>query len=439
MRASNLSARLQEGLPETGTGLVVGFSGGLDSTVLLHALSRIESARRRGLRALHVDHGLHAESAAWAQHCRRICEQFAVPVAVARVQVHADGSGPEAAARRARWQAFATTAAANEILVLAQHRDDQAETVLLRLLRGAGPAGLAAMQPWSEHADGLRVWRPLLALARSELSAYAHQHALRWIEDPSNADAGHERNWLRHQLLPQLRQRWPQADASLAQVAQRQSEALALERECGRRLLARAATPDSRVLDIPTLMTAERPRRNAALRLWLHGLIGTSPGAGRLQRIEHELLLARADAEARIELPPMPDGPALVLRRHQDELHALAPESDRPLRYDLAWDGLRALTVPGAGRLSLEPAPATPLSLQVRSRRGGERLRLHPQRPRHRLKHLLQETGVPTWLRSRWPVLWLEGQPAGFADVVLGDELRAVLERNGSRLRFLPD
>ncbi|KLD74514.1 tRNA(Ile)-lysidine synthetase, partial [Xanthomonas hyacinthi DSM 19077] len=208
--------------------VLVGLSGGLDSSVLLHALAQQPQYRRAGLRALHVHHGLHADADAWADHCAAFCAALAIPLQVRRVQVPRDGGhGLEAAARQARRTAFAQALAAGEWLALAQHRDDQAETFLLRALRASGADGLAAMQPLRDFAHGM-LWRPLLALPRSDLHAYAQRHALRWIEDPSNADPGFDRNFLRLQLLPLLRQRWPHADAALARSAQLCGEAGAL-------------------------------------------------------------------------------------------------------------------------------------------------------------------------------------------------------------------
>lgn len=470
---SVVRAAIEADLAQVEGGLVVACSGGLDSTVLVHALARLEQARLLGLKIIHVDHGLHPDSGAWAEQVRQLCASLDLPLIARRCAVLARGDGPEAAARRARWQVFSDLVASGDVLTLAHHRDDQAETVLLRLLRGAGPTGLAAMPVWSTRRSGLRVWRPLLSLPRSELLAYARHHGLRWIEDPSNAEPGYARNWLRHQLVPMLRQRWPQVDASLAQVADRQRQAARLEQQVGRRLLAAAATPDPNVLRIPPLLAAAPEQRHAALRLWLQPL---AIGAARLQRIDRELLTARSDSDSRIELlgsgshalPRSPtdrlaavdtetaaanatdaheigkakadDGDtARVLRRHGDELHLLPLGADRPLHYDLRWDGRTTLSIAGVGRLRLHPAPDSALSLQVRHRQGGERLRLHPQRPRQRLKHLLQEAGLPPWLRARWPVLWLDGEVAGFADLLIGESLRERLKAMGCSLHFDPD
>ncbi|HJT96837.1 MAG TPA: tRNA lysidine(34) synthetase TilS, partial [Rhodanobacteraceae bacterium] len=175
----------------------VGYSGGLDSTVLLHALAASSAARARSLRALHVDHGLHADSAAWADHCRTFAATLAVPLDVVRVAVGTTrGQGLEAAARNARYAAFEAALAPGELVALAHHRDDQTETVLLKLLRGAGPEGLAGMRALRPLGPG-HLWRPLLDVPRDALRDYAQMHGLAFLDDPSNADTRHARNFLR--------------------------------------------------------------------------------------------------------------------------------------------------------------------------------------------------------------------------------------------------
>lgn len=414
--------------------LVVGLSGGLDSTVLLHALASLPAVRGRGLRALHVDHGLHPDSVDWAEHCRRFCTALGVAVNIATVVVTPDGEGPEAAARRARWLAFEQHLDADtDMLVLAHHRDDQAETVLLRLLRGAGPAGLSAMRSFSRRDSGLRVWRPLLDIGRAQLSAYANDRNLSWLDDPGNETTRFDRNHLRHAILPALRARWPDLAATLAQVAARQADACALERSVGETLLAQAMTVDDHMLRLPPLRMAARPARWAALRLWLDRQGVADIGAARLQRIDDELIGAAEDSDPRIELG------SCVLRRHRDALHALAPGTDTPLEYRLDWDGRSPLALPGGiGMLQIEPAPREPLPLVAMNRQGGERLRLHANGPRRELKHLLQEVGVPPWLRARWPAIHLDDEVVAFADVVVGHVLQERLVANGSRLRFDP-
>ncbi|MEO8748732.1 MAG: tRNA lysidine(34) synthetase TilS, partial [Rhodanobacter sp.] len=202
-----------------GVALCVAFSGGPDSTALLHCLAQLPEARMRGLRALHVDHALHPQSSTWAGHCEHFCTDLDVPLVVARVQVDRNlGDGLEAAARAARYAAMARELHPGEFLVLAQHRDDQAETVLLKLLRGAGPEGLGGMRPLRAFGPG-QLWRPLLSLSHQQLVDYVAAWQLPTIRDPSNDDTRLARNFIRHEILPGLLQQWPHAVHSIAHSA----------------------------------------------------------------------------------------------------------------------------------------------------------------------------------------------------------------------------
>ena len=205
----------------------IAFSGGLDSTVLLHLLASLAKTETfPPLSAVHVHHGLQATGDAWPSHCQSVCDRLGVPLRVMRVHVQ-PGASLERAARDARYQAFTEVTGAGQVMLTGQHRDDQAETLLFRLLRGAGVRGLAAMAAHRPLAAGHLV-RPLLDASRVELEAYAHEHQLRWIEDPSNADPRFSRNYLRHRVLPALTERWPQAVTSLARTAEHLSEAQGL-------------------------------------------------------------------------------------------------------------------------------------------------------------------------------------------------------------------
>ncbi len=413
--------------------LVVGFSGGLDSTALLHALTASTEAHRRGVRALHVHHGLHPNADAWAAHCEDVCLELGVPLQVRRVQVdHGDGRGPEGAARAARLQAFRGSLGADEVLALAHHRDDQAETILLRLLRGAGGDGLAAMHRRS-RLGMLHLWRPLLDLPRTTLRAYATAHGLRWIEDPSNADPRYDRNFLRHRVLPLLAERWPHASRNLARSAAliaEQSQLLAAATAVQLDALQVAAD----ALSLSGLVALPRAQRARILRTWLARLDGHTPPARILAAIERDLLRARADGEARVAWADV------VVHRWRDRLHAMHPSAPLPPDWSASWDGRTPLRLPDGALLDLLGADGFDTPLTVRARIGGERIRLPGRDHSHALKHVLQGREVPPWLRKRMPLLFAnDGELLAAGDSVLSARMDAWLRGRGTQLRWIPD
>jgi len=296
-------------------GLAVAFSGGMDSSALLHALAQLPAARARGLRAVHVDHGLHADSASWAAHCRDFAMALDVPLHVVRAHVERDaGTGLEDAARRARLKAFAQESYSGEILALAQHRGDQAETVLLKLLRGAGPEGLGAMRELRKHENGL-LWRPLLDLPRAALADYASEHALRWIEDPSNAQTHLSRNFLRHEILPRLTQHWPQAEAALAHSATWLRAAADYIDAQSTAALANLRGTEPATLDWRGWLALPDALRDPVLRRWLRECGLNEPAHFHVAELERQLLAAN-------DRQPCVTFDDTQLRRHRGWLHA---------------------------------------------------------------------------------------------------------------------
>ena len=417
-------------LPLPASKIVAGFSGGMDSTVLLHLLRCSSPARERGLRAIHVHHGLHADADAWAAHCESLCAELDVPLTIVRIQVdHGDHRGPEGSARAARLQAFLRELKPDEVLALAHHRDDQAETVLLRLLRGAGGEGLAAMRRRS-RLGSLHLWRPLLDVPRDALHAYALAHALRWIDDPSNAGIDFDRNFLRHRVLPQLTQRWPQAAGNLARSAGLLAEQAQALRALTATQLAGMQVATN-VLDIARLRAYPRAARARILRAWLTDLHGSAPPGRLLATIERDLLAARHDARACTHW----DG--LIVQRWRDGLHGRRESASFPAGWSTRWDGRTPLALPDGGRLLLDGADAFDTPLTVRPRLGGERIRLPGRQHHHALKHVLQDRDVPPWLRARLPLLYAaDGELLAAGDAIVSARLDAWLRSHGAALRW---
>lgn len=422
------TTRLPAGL-SADTSIVIGFSGGLDSSVLLHVLAADPAARARGVRAVHVDHGLHADSARWAADCEQRCRELAVPCTVVRAQISRNhGEGLEAAARHARHAAFKAELGEGELLALAHHEDDQAETFLLRALRASGPDGLMAMQPLRRFGRGW-LWRPLLELSRSQLLAYAQEHSLRWIDDPSNTDTAFDRNFLRQRVLPLLRERWPHADAAFARAAGLCAQTVSLLAQEDAKALAQATTADPRVLSRAALRLLSVERRARVLRQWIASL-GLPPLSARgVNQIEAQLLDARADAEAAFEWH------GAVVRGWRDLLHADWQRAPLLADWRCEWDGNVPLALPDGALLQLDGVSGFGRAFVVHARQGGERITLPGRSHSHALKHVLQDLGVPPWVRERLPLVSdAEGELLATGDLVYSACFDAWLREHGARL-----
>lgn len=417
-------------VPPAANGVLVAFSGGLDSTVLLHRLAGLAVP---GLRAVHVHHGLQVAADQWAAHCIAFAASLGVSCEVRRVVIDPrDAAGPEAAARAARYGALRDALRTNELLATGHHRDDQAETVLLQLLRGSGLRGLGAMQTLIDFAPG-RLWRPLLGIPRAALRDYAERHRLEGLEDPHNQDPRYARSWLRREILPQLRSRFPQADATLARAAAHAEEAAGLLGELAaidRADPAHAAGPAGS-LSVAALLRLSPPRRRNLLRSWLRAGGFATPEAAMLIRVDHELLAARADAE------PLLGWSGCELRRYRDALFAMSPLPAPPAAdWRTGWqDGDRLALPPGCGALVADAPP--PRMLTVRLARAGERLRLQPLAPSRTIKNLYQEHALPPWLRQRMPVIECDGAAAMLPALGLSTPAALPLAQAGWRVRWI--
>jgi tRNA(Ile)-lysidine synthase len=391
----------------------IAFSGGLDSTVLLHLLAHLAKTESLpALSAIHVHHGLQAVADAWPEHCRSVCAALGVPLQIVRVQVQ-PGASLERAARDARYHAFTEVTRPDEVLLTAQHRDDQAETLLFRLLRGAGVRGLSGMPRQRPLGKG-HLLRPLLDVTRAELEAYANEHGLSWIEDPSNEDRQYSRNYLRHQVFPALTRRWPQAVATMARSAAHLTEAQGLLEELADMDLRNANSVSEfawlglRSLELASLAQLSDARQRNALSHWLEALT-------RLPDTDHwsgwkDLRDASGDA---CPVWRLADG---ELHRAGGRIWWLSGRWLRPLPVAGTWqDPGSPLVTPDNGTLSLTgQIPDGPL--QIRYREGGEVMAL-PGRGHRDLKRLLNESAVPSFVRGRLPLLYKEGQLLAVANL----------------------
>ena len=430
---SNLVSRVAGNIKDivkTGDRLVVGLSGGVDSVVLLDVLARLARRRRVRLSAIYVNHQLSPNASRWAAFCRKVCEARGVPLRVVKVTVRR-GNSLEAAARAARYDAFHRLRA--EHVALAHNQDDQAETLLLQLLRGAGVKGLAAMPLVRREAGGERreakikfqsaarrtphashltpfVIRPLLDVPRSEIERYARQRKLAWIEDESNIDSYFLRNFLRREVLPVIAQRVPAYRATLARSARNFAEAAQLLDDLA--LADGEAYVKNGVLDVSGLRRMSRARGRNLLRWFLGGRGVPMPNADRLDEALRQARMAKDDARVCIDLGDH------QLRRFAGALYLVAKTAPVPAGFSRRWLGERKLVLMELnGVLTMEKRRGNGISLArigtkpatIRTRRGGERLQPDCGRPRRSLKNLLQESRIPPWERDRLPLLFCSG------------------------------
>lgn len=428
--------------------LVVGLSGGVDSIVLLDCLRRVAARLRIRLSALHVNHQLHPNASLWEAFCRRQCRKRNVPYVSTKVNV-APGGNVEAAARAARYAAFARQRA--DYIVLAQHQDDQVETLLLQLLRGAGVRGLAAM-PLLRRAEGeglrakgnknraikrgsssliphpssLQILRPFLDLTRADILDYARARHLEWIEDDSNANLEFRRNFLRHEVLPLIARRFPSYRTTVVRSARHLAEASAVLDELA--LQDAADGFDGATLAVATLRRLSRARARNVLRLFLARQGVTMPNVERLEEALRQGLTARQDARVAVELE------GGLLRRYAGRLHVVPGRRPPPRSFMRRWHGQREMALPELGGvlsfqrtreqgISVARLQAEPVT--IRLRQGGERLQPDARRPRRSLKNLLQEARVAPWQRDCLPLIYCGNRVAWAAEVGVDSAFQA--------------
>lgn len=406
---------------------IVAYSGGLDSHVLLHAVAALrEVLHGREVLALHVNHGLSANAAEWSAHCAIQCEKLGIPFTNINVDAKPEtGESPEAAARDARYQAFREFMQAGDCLLTAHHQDDQAETLLIQLLRGAGPRGLASMPVQAQFASGWHV-RPFLAFKRDALETYAREQGLEWIDDESNFDTGFDRNFLRHEILPLLKQRFPGAAATLSRSASLCAEATEILL-CSAKIDLESVQLNEQTLSVSKLQDVGEVRGRNVLHEWIRGRDLPIPSAAQLQRVWEDVIGAGPDSN------PVVTWAGGEVRRYRDELFVDKPLTPHDADQCLSWDGQGSLVIPGLGALSLERITGQGIaesflnnqSCEIRFRQGGEQLRPVGREGHHALKKLFQEAGVPPWQRDRIPLLYVDDQLLAVAGYWIAHETAA--------------
>jgi tRNA(Ile)-lysidine synthase len=415
MPLSTLKSFLQQHLQPHTQRLVVAYSGGVDSHVLLDALVKLSNFHQRPIKIIHVHHGLSCYANDWADHVAHIAQQYGVDYCIERVQV-APTASLEAAARTARYQAINQHLQANDVLLLAHHQQDQAETLLLRLMRGTGVKGLIGMKACTDVPfchQKIACWRPLLSVSRQQIMAYAQHQNLVWIEDDSNTNLVFNRNYVRHQVLPVLAARWPQAVQQLAQTSQRMQEAHELLQALAQADYQQAQAAQHS-LNISVLANLTAARRHNLFRYWLEQLALPMPDYADISRIWTEVCLAKPDAQ------PLLYWQGVEVRRYRQQIFAMKPLAVFDKHAVVLWHNKsQAIVLPTGERITPQQAQQDIAShywqtgqVSICYRQGGEKIRPVGRQQHHDLKTLLQAQGVPTWQRERIPLLYINQQLA---------------------------
>ena len=400
---------------------VIAFSGGLDSTVLLYLCTNLsKSGVISHPVAVHINHGLHREAESWDCHCRDVCKSFSIPYQSISVNACADsGESPEDAARKARYRAFEGFLASKDVVLTAHHQDDQAETVLLRLFRGAGVQGLAGIAESASFAGG-RLVRPLLRFNKQSLVKFARDENLRWIEDSSNKDSRFDRNFLRQHIIPALKNRWPSIDKTISRSASHCGEAKQLLELRADKFLNQVYHNKRNTLRIESLNSLGNADKRLVVRHWINRSGYTTPSTILIHRILTETINASADRNPRICWTDA------EINRYRNELYLFPKQGTFDRSQVIKWSGGQNLDMPqNLGSLQIvRKAGIGILEKQwnagvvtVKFRRGGETLRLVNRQGNHTLKNLFQEKSVPPWVRNRTPLIYIDEQLAAVADL----------------------
>lgn len=413
---------------------ILAYSGGLDSTALVLAMHQIKNKLTAPLLVVHVNHGIHPDAGRWAEACNSLCKQLDLPFQLLQAELsNARRKGLEARAREARYSALSNIAQSGDLLLTGQHADDQAETLLLHLMRGSGVEGLAAihpLRPWNQGWLG----RPLLDIRRRQLQDYVARKNANWIEDPSNQDLSLRRNFLRHKVLPLLIDSWPQAVLSIQQSAAHCNDAMENLADLASLDLQRLQKTrfDQQLQRLPLQELTELPlrRQRLILRYWIRQQGWQTPGANKLNDFLQQLSSAGNDArcELRWQAHAMASHSHFLYLNTGDTLPQ-PPLSSETWGEQVSWHGSLLLKNPVG--FSFE-------DYQISSRHGGESINLSNRQGSHRLKKLFQEAGIPPWLRSKIPLLFADATLIAVGDLWLDESFSRQLQQSGNKLIWQP-
>jgi tRNA(Ile)-lysidine synthase len=398
--------------------IYLGYSGGIDSHVLLHWCASIPDLTSK-ITAVYVHHGLQAEADVWAEHCQYTAQNLSVDFKLLKVNAKpGHGESPEEAARNARYAALKALIDTDCALLVAQHQEDQLETVLLQLFRGSGLRGLSGMPESMPFGQGVML-RPLLNVPKQDIIDYAHTHQLQWVDDPSNSVSDYDRNFLRNEVLPLLKQRWPVLDKTVTRSATHCASAEMLITQIAQQWFETVFNADDETLSITQLQQFDYQHQAHIIRAWFKHFALKMPAQAFVDRVMSEVVSARPDSD------PVLIGHGYSIRRYRDKLYCLRQTAKLVLTEEILWFKTTTSLDVGHERL-LTYVPATKgidaeswrnaNSIAVKFRVGGEMLDLPRREGRHSLKNLFQEAGIPPWERATMPLVYLDDKLAAVGE-----------------------
>jgi tRNA(Ile)-lysidine synthase len=388
--------------------MTVALSGGVDSVVLLYLLHQLQKTQNFTLKASHVHHGLSKNADKWVKFCEKLCTKLSVPLDVHRIKLPQKKSlGIEGEARQLRYEKLLQTK--TDLVVLAHHEDDQAETFLLQLIRGAGVKGLSSMAHFDERR---RLWRPLLNASRIDIESYAKQHKLKWIEDESNQNIDFDRNFIRSKILPILKNRFNHIIKVISRSSSHLAEAQHLLDDLAKIDLKKHLKSDKykHKLQVKTLNKLSLSRAKNVLRFWLEINDHMMPSKDLLDELLRQVLTAKKDATIKIQLSK-----EFEIRRYQDEIYMVPKNQQTHKNYEMIWAGESEIILPNGQKLTFKKVKGRGINLKflsnqklkIRNRQGGEFFKPDSKRPTKKIKQLLQESDLPPWERDFLPLFFV--------------------------------
>ena len=393
--------------------MTVALSGGVDSVVLLHLLHQLQKTQNFTLKASHVHHGLSKNADKWVKFCEKLCTKLSVPLDVHRIKLPQKKSlGIEGEARQLRYEKLLQSQ--TDLVVLAHHEDDQAETFLLQLMRGAGVKGLSSMAHFDETR---RLWRPLLNASRIDIESYAKKYKLKWIEDESNLNIDFDRNFIRSKVLPILKKKFNHIIKVISRSASHLAEAQHLLNDLAKIDLKShlKSINYNHKLQVKSLDKLSNARAKNALRFWLEMNGQMMPSRDLLDELLRQVLTAKKDADLKIQLSK-----DFEIRRYKDEIYIVQKNQNGQKNYEIIWKGESEIILPNGQKLTFKKVKGRGINLKflrdqkliIRNRQGGESFKPDSKRPTKKIKQLLQESDLPPWERDFFPMIFVGNELA---------------------------